>query len=172
MPWGSSSELRFPCQESIFPEAFPRVPTERYKELVMGTALFPSCDPTRFPLKAYRNASQGAANYRDSCESALIYPKILSGKQVPNFGGISTKFLVMCRSGMAAWRSNLSKLAWRREKSPFPMILVPDGHRNVYVKRDEEENEFVLHLKCSRSCARHTRHMCISTCHSGHTITL
>lgn len=138
----------------------------------MGTALFPSCDPTRFPLKAYRNASQGAANYRDSCESALIYPKILSGKQVPNFGGISTKFLVMCRSGMAAWRSNLSKLAWRREKSPFPMILVPGGHRNVYVKRDEEENEFVLHLKCSRSCARHTRHMCISTCHSGHTITL
>ena len=61
---------------------------------------------------------------------------------------------------MAAWRSNLNKLAWRREKSPFPMILVPDGHRNLYVKRDKEENDAYSAPKVQHIlCPTHTSHV-------------
>lgn len=125
----------------------------------METPLFPSYDHARFPLKHIGMHVRGAANYRDS-QDELLYYEILRSKQVPNFGRISTKFLVMCRSGMALWRPNL-----RADWSPMASVI----YRWIGSRR----KGVCLYLQRSRSCARHTLHVCISTCpSSGRTLTL
>lgn len=83
----------------------------------MGTPLFPSCDPSRFPLKHIGTQVGGAANYRDS-QDELLYYEILRSKQVAHFGRISTKSLVMCRSGMALWRPKM-----RADRFPTASVI-------------------------------------------------
>lgn len=58
-PWAVTRRLDSPARQASPLDAFPQTSKVRQNgSLVMGTSIFPSYDPTQFPLQAYRNASQ------------------------------------------------------------------------------------------------------------------